>query len=97
MANGFQEKPDESRKCRILEIVQYSCGTETNQRGEIVPHCFPIPRLFKLCPGRPAVEVTTISNISEAGEVEVPDDNAELPRGKLWQEVRVYDRDPENG
>jgi len=64
MANGLREKPDESKKCRILEIglgiadddntpahrflVQYSCDTETNQRGEIVPHCFPIPRLFKL-------------------------------------------------
>lgn len=37
--------------------MQYSCDTETNQHGQVVPHCFPISRLFKqsavlsiLCP-----------------------------------------------
>ncbi|KAL4071265.1 hypothetical protein V8B97DRAFT_1962188 [Scleroderma yunnanense] len=81
---------DKPKKCHILEIVQYSCETEENQRGQVVPHCFPIPRLFKLCPGRPAVEITTMSKISETGEIEIPSDNTELPRGKPWHEVHVY-------
>lgn len=46
------------------------------------------------CPGRPAVEVTTISNISEAGEVEVPDDNAFVSccccSGGKWSLTTLY-------
>ncbi|KXN84117.1 hypothetical protein AN958_00442 [Leucoagaricus sp. SymC.cos] len=61
--------------CRIAEIVQYSCNVERDANGNPQTHCFPIPRIFKLCRGRPAVEITKLVDIDLAtGEVIIPPD-----------------------
>ncbi|PWN43544.1 hypothetical protein IE81DRAFT_346536 [Ceraceosorus guamensis] len=41
--------------CRLAELVQYDCAL----KGEQVV-CKPIERIFKVCSGRPAVEVTRV-------------------------------------
>ncbi|KAF9071857.1 hypothetical protein BDP27DRAFT_1186196, partial [Rhodocollybia butyracea] len=58
--------------CSIQEIVQYSCELEKVGAEGSVIRCFPLSRLFKMCPGLPAVEVTTVLNIDENGAVENP-------------------------
>ncbi|KAL1918846.1 uncharacterized protein VTP21DRAFT_2868 [Calcarisporiella thermophila] len=40
-------------ECRLAEIVQYQCKLVPNK---IV--CSPFPRLFRICPGKPTIEVT---------------------------------------
>lgn len=35
-------------KCRIAEIVQYSCEKELDDRGLARFHCWPIPRVFRM-------------------------------------------------
>ncbi|KAF9456870.1 hypothetical protein BDZ94DRAFT_1176770 [Collybia nuda] len=78
-----------SGDCQIAEIVQYTCEIESN--GGM--NCFPIPRIFRLCSGRPAVEITRLVNIDmETGEVEVPADPSKIiVKGKAWRDVTRYD------
>ncbi|KAJ7151074.1 hypothetical protein C8R46DRAFT_1123177 [Mycena filopes] len=80
---------DPERHCRIAEITQYSCEPTKDRFGRVVVHCVPIPRLFRICPNRPAVEVTRSLNIDLAtGFVEMPRALGEnLPRGKPWRDV----------
>ncbi|KIM85816.1 hypothetical protein PILCRDRAFT_5449 [Piloderma croceum F 1598] len=85
--------PLEEKKCRIAEIVQYTCDSEKLSNGQI--HCFPIPRIFRICPGRPAVEITKLVNIDEkTGEIKIPViANETLPKAKPWRDVIRYDAD----
>ncbi|CAL1709059.1 unnamed protein product [Somion occarium] len=77
-----------SGKCRLAEIIQYSCDEEI-VRGNYTYHCWPIVRIFRLCPGRPAVELTRFVNVeSSTGAIEVPSTSSEmLPKGKPWRDV----------
>ncbi|KAF8229778.1 hypothetical protein L208DRAFT_1438855 [Tricholoma matsutake] len=81
-------------KCRIAEIVQYTCNVETSESSSQL-HCFPIPRLFKICPDRPTVEITTMANIDmTTGEVDVPPDTRKIEKeGKTWRNVILYNKD----
>ncbi|CAK5272222.1 unnamed protein product [Mycena citricolor] len=84
---------DLPKECRISEIMQYIC---TPQRGAFGPsvHCTPVPRLFRICPNIPAVEVTRVLNIDLAtGDVAVPKDlSSQLPTGKAWCDVVKHDK-----
>ncbi|KIK94201.1 hypothetical protein PAXRUDRAFT_828227 [Paxillus rubicundulus Ve08.2h10] len=83
--------PQQYAKCKLLEIVQYSCEPEKLPSGEIRPHCFPVPRIFRVCPNQPVVEITTYAMIDlKTGEIEMPHENSPLPIGKRWQDVRSY-------
>ena len=35
-------------KCRIAEILQYSCDLEDDGRGRPQYHCWPVPRVFRM-------------------------------------------------
>lgn len=37
-----------AKKCRIAEIVQFTCQTENQPNGQVQNHCFPIPRIFRM-------------------------------------------------
>ncbi|KAG8216558.1 hypothetical protein J3R82DRAFT_6739, partial [Butyriboletus roseoflavus] len=56
-------------------LVQYSCEPEKVSGGEIRTHCFPFSRIFRICPHRPALEVTRYITIdAKTGEIEIPDE-----------------------
>ncbi|KAJ7637054.1 hypothetical protein FB45DRAFT_908098 [Roridomyces roridus] len=77
-------------KCRFAEIIQYNCVPRTNRQGHpTTVYCVPIPRLFRLCPDRPAVEVTRLLDVDlTTGYIEIPRTlEQNLPRGKPWHEV----------
>ncbi|KAJ7336440.1 hypothetical protein B0H14DRAFT_2933778 [Mycena olivaceomarginata] len=80
-------------QCRIAEIMQYSCVPKN-----ATVHCVPIPRLFRICPGRPAVEVTRVLNVDlTTGYVEMPRHlEQKLPEGKAWADVIRYDTSSED-
>jgi hypothetical protein len=40
--------PPSAIKCRIAEIVQYSCDLEKLGNGRPQFRCFPIPRIFRM-------------------------------------------------
>ncbi|KAJ6571859.1 hypothetical protein B0H19DRAFT_1131601 [Mycena capillaripes] len=84
---------DLENKCRIAEIMQYSCNPKKNRLGRYEVHCVPIPRLFRICPDRPAVEVTRVLNVDlTTGHVKLPQTLGEkLPKGKLWHDVDKHD------
>ncbi|KAH8116143.1 hypothetical protein DFH11DRAFT_1264501 [Phellopilus nigrolimitatus] len=75
-------------KCQIHEILQHICEIKT-EKGAPEVHCFPIPRIFRICPNRPAVEITRSVTIDSAtGEVILPTDaTTVLPKGKPWWAV----------
>ncbi|GLB39282.1 putative mitochondrial export protein Som1 [Lyophyllum shimeji] len=83
-------------KCRISEILQYTCDVDTSGPTPEV-QCFPIPRIFRICPGRPTVEITKLVNVNMiTGEVEVPADACDVPvQGKPWRAITRCNRDPE--
>ena len=39
-------------KCRLAEIVQYKCDFDVGQEGEPQMHCWPVPRIFRMCVSR---------------------------------------------
>ncbi|KAF9446572.1 hypothetical protein P691DRAFT_708264 [Macrolepiota fuliginosa MF-IS2] len=87
---GNQTSPGERAQCRIAEILQYSCNVEKDANGQPQVHCFPIPRIFKLCRGLPAVEITTLVDIDLAtGEVVIPPDasSQKLVVKATWKNV----------
>ncbi|KAJ8590382.1 hypothetical protein M405DRAFT_736951 [Rhizopogon salebrosus TDB-379] len=56
--------------------VQYTCEPEELPSGEVRPRCFPLPRIFRICPDRPAVEITKFLKIDlKTGEIEIPDES----------------------
>ncbi|KIP09907.1 hypothetical protein PHLGIDRAFT_85836 [Phlebiopsis gigantea 11061_1 CR5-6] len=82
-------------KCRIAELIQYSCEREQDASGASQFHCWPITRVFRICPGRPAVEITRYVDADvTTGEVKLPhDSDQQLPKGKLWRDVYRYPHD----
>ncbi|KAI9221045.1 hypothetical protein BC828DRAFT_382094 [Blastocladiella britannica] len=44
---------DKEKDCPLAEIIQYRCDLRAD---EVV--CVPFVRLFRRCPGKPAVEIT---------------------------------------
>ncbi|KAF5390073.1 hypothetical protein D9757_003753 [Collybiopsis confluens] len=84
--------PASAEKCPIAEIVQYSCELELAQTDAPVIRCFPVSRFFQMCPGhgRAAVELTTVLNIDENGNVGTATD-VRQPSGKIWRKVVRYD------
>ncbi|KAF9566472.1 hypothetical protein CPC08DRAFT_628352 [Agrocybe pediades] len=65
----------EPAKCSIFEILQYTCPPSSKSLdGKPLIRCYPLPRIFKMCPGHPAVEMTTFVDISKDGEVTIPHD-----------------------
>ncbi|TFK39026.1 hypothetical protein BDQ12DRAFT_604667 [Crucibulum laeve] len=89
------KEPREQGKCRIAEIVQYTCDIERPATGDPIVHCFPIPRIFRICPGKPVVEITTKVDIDiTTGEVEIPSEKKQLSiKGRHWTEVIRYNED----
>ncbi|KAF8156712.1 hypothetical protein B0H34DRAFT_750515 [Crassisporium funariophilum] len=82
-------------KCRIAEILQYSCELKTESHsGRQISQCFPITRLFKMCPGLSAVEITKLVNIDMAtGEVEIPANISQNSiRARPWKEIVRYEQ-----
>ncbi|KAK0211493.1 hypothetical protein IW262DRAFT_369174 [Armillaria fumosa] len=74
--------------CQIAEIVQYSCKPGKNKEGKQAVDCLPIVRLFRICAGRPAVEITRVVTISDQGEVIIPRNiDKILPKGKPYNEI----------
>ncbi|GJP93158.1 hypothetical protein CBS115989_6696 [Aspergillus niger] len=76
VTKNFQEKrrkggPVELEKCKLLEMVQYSCNPP--QEGIPKPgvvNCKPIVRLFRRCAGGLTVETTAWEPIRIAKEEE---------------------------
>jgi len=85
---GSQEQ-DPKQGCSIAEILQYDCPIQTNEKGQLRYTCYPIPRIFRICQGRPAVEITKLVNIDMAtGEVDVSNESSQkLPKVKPWRDV----------
>ncbi|KAA1473057.1 hypothetical protein DENSPDRAFT_779499 [Dentipellis sp. KUC8613] len=84
--------PKPSSKCQLVELLHYSCELRQEADGSRQFHCFPIPRILRICPGRPAVEITRFVNIDmTTGEVEIPPEASQvLPKGKVWRDVTRY-------
>ncbi|KAI0732614.1 hypothetical protein C8Q72DRAFT_773958 [Fomitopsis betulina] len=80
-------------KCRLAEIVQYKCDCDIGEQGEPQLHCWPIPRIFRICAGRSAVELTRIVQVDmNTGEVSLPREaSQQLPKGKPWRDVIRYE------
>ncbi|KAJ2922146.1 hypothetical protein H1R20_g14952, partial [Candolleomyces eurysporus] len=78
--------------CRLAEIVQYTCSLERDKRtGKQQLLCTQLPRIFKLCPGKPAVEVTRVADVNLAtGEVDVPEALPSQIKAKEWTSVIRY-------
>jgi len=75
--------PDSSKRCRIAEVLQYDCTVKEGEKG---PTCFPFPRVFRLCPGKPVVEITAFVDVDmNTGEVTVPDNV-----GDIWPKTRPF-------
>ncbi|KAF8552488.1 hypothetical protein OG21DRAFT_1416052 [Imleria badia] len=71
--------------------VQYSCEPEKALSGETRTHCFPFSRIFRICPHKPAVEITRYVTIdAKTGEIEIPEGQSLLPKGKPWRDVHLY-------
>ncbi|KAJ2305608.1 hypothetical protein IWW55_001845 [Coemansia sp. RSA 2706] len=54
MERGSMTAPDPERECVLAKITQYRC-----KKGDYIV-CTPIERLFKRCPGVPAVEMVPV-------------------------------------
>ncbi|EFI26782.1 hypothetical protein CC1G_15705 [Coprinopsis cinerea okayama7 len=60
---------------------------EETKRGKPRLQCYQIPRIFRICPNKPAVEVTRFTDIHpRTGEVEL-ERPPESIRGKHWNDV----------
>ncbi|KAJ7669040.1 hypothetical protein B0H17DRAFT_949535 [Mycena rosella] len=93
MAGESPSNSNGDEKCRIAEILQHNCFPTTDRFGRDAVHCTPIPRLFRICPNGPAVEVTRVVDIDLAtGFVEIPKAlGQKLPKGKAWRDVVKHD------
>ncbi|EPQ53445.1 hypothetical protein GLOTRDRAFT_78441 [Gloeophyllum trabeum ATCC 11539] len=89
-----QAHTDPGKKCRLAELVQYTCNIDTIDEGVPRLHCYPILRIFRMCPNRPAVEITKLVNFDPAtGKVEIPPEASQvLPKGKPWRDVARYEQ-----
>ncbi|CAE6422794.1 unnamed protein product [Rhizoctonia solani] len=75
-------------KCRIAELEQFKCTPVVEPGGTRV-YCTPIPRIFRICPNRPAVEITTLVDVDPlTGEwVITADAMNTLPRTTAWRDM----------
>ncbi|KAF8271852.1 hypothetical protein EI94DRAFT_1567600 [Lactarius quietus] len=75
--------------CQIAEILQFSCQIQINDYGRQQFHCFPVPRIFRLCQGEPAIEITRVVNTDPStGKVHIIGDAVQnLPKAKTWKDV----------
>ncbi|KAF8882165.1 hypothetical protein CPB84DRAFT_1791089 [Gymnopilus junonius] len=82
-------------KCAIAEILQHTCQLKTTHDGNPLIQCFPIPRILRICPGQPAVEITKLVNIDmKNGEIEMPQvSSLDLVKGRPWREIVRYETD----
>ncbi|RXW19723.1 hypothetical protein EST38_g6130 [Candolleomyces aberdarensis] len=78
--------------CRLAEIVQYTCSLERDKStGKKQLLCTQLPRIFRLCPGKPAVELTRVANVNlVTGEVDVPETLPSQIKAKEWTSVIRY-------
>ncbi|KZS97067.1 hypothetical protein SISNIDRAFT_406208 [Sistotremastrum niveocremeum HHB9708] len=84
----------EDQGCRFAEILQFSCEFEKKTLHKEL-RCSPIPRIFRICRDRPAVEITTLVDLNtKTGEVEIPASARQFilsreytPKGRLWRDV----------
>ncbi|KII91134.1 hypothetical protein PLICRDRAFT_37830 [Plicaturopsis crispa FD-325 SS-3] len=92
MTPGKQSNSNARTKCLLTEIVQFTCEAPALVNGQPKVHCFPVPRIFKTCPGRPAVEITTLVDIDlKTGEIDVTPEASEThPKARLWRDVTRY-------
>ncbi|TDL24561.1 hypothetical protein BD410DRAFT_767062 [Rickenella mellea] len=82
-------------KCQIYEILQWSCDPAKEIESQSDPNtvqCYPLPRIFRICPGRPAIEITRFVNIDpQSGQAEIPPENINiLPKAKPWWDIVRY-------
>ncbi|KDR68454.1 hypothetical protein GALMADRAFT_257187 [Galerina marginata CBS 339.88] len=93
MKSGPTTSTETKSECIIAEILQHTCQLKTARNGSQSIHCFPIPRILKICPGRPAVEITKFVNINHKnGEIELPSNlNLDTIKARPWKEVTRYD------
>ncbi|KAK0204033.1 hypothetical protein DFS33DRAFT_855267 [Desarmillaria ectypa] len=79
---------DKQKGCQIAEIVQYTCKSSRNKWGRPAVDCSPIVRLFRICAGGPAIEITRVVTISDQGELIIPSNiDKILPKGKPFSEI----------
>ncbi|KAL9937636.1 hypothetical protein V8E36_003181 [Tilletia maclaganii] len=72
----------QSKRCTLKEIVQYDC--EINSAGRT--QCFAVRRIFQLCEGRPALEVTHVVDFDEQGEAKLKPGYEKLrPPASKWK------------
>ncbi|KIM42127.1 hypothetical protein M413DRAFT_26942 [Hebeloma cylindrosporum] len=100
MASKAKESMEKESGCRIAEILQYTCVVKKSRVINMPPRtvCYPIPRILKLCPGRPAVEITKFVELdAKTGEVEIPAGfSADSVKGRPWREVIRYEEEADN-
>ncbi|KAI1798065.1 hypothetical protein LXA43DRAFT_876313 [Ganoderma leucocontextum] len=91
MSDSPDSKPRE--QCRLAEIVQYRCDAERADGGRAQMHCLPVPRIFRICRNRPAVEMTRFVDVDlETGAIHIPAQASQvLPKGKPWRDVVRYE------
>ncbi|KAF9530049.1 hypothetical protein CPB83DRAFT_741216, partial [Crepidotus variabilis] len=80
--------------CRITEIIQHTCEVRTDLSGQPSIQCFPIARIFKLCPNLPALEITRFVKLDkETGEVEIPPNLSPTSvQARSWRDVTLYSK-----
>lgn len=96
MSHDAEKPTGHNTPCRFAEIVQYCCRVEKNSSGAPEAHCSPIPRIFKLCHGLAAVEITKLVGTDlTTGEVVIPSDasSEKLVVKATWKDVSRYKRD----
>ncbi|CEL63220.1 hypothetical protein RSOLAG1IB_05262 [Rhizoctonia solani AG-1 IB] len=78
-------------KCRIAELEQFKCVPVVGANGYTRVHCTPIPRIFRICPNRPAVEITTLVNVDpHTGEYIITSDTMNtMPRTMAWRDMNM--------
>ncbi|WFC97822.1 hypothetical protein MYAM1_000542 [Malassezia yamatoensis] len=59
---------EEHGSCKLAELTQFHCQLLQNR---IV--CQPVERIFRICPGRPAVEVTHLVEYNAQMQPLLPD------------------------
>ncbi|SOV08982.1 putative protein [Ustilago sp. UG-2017a] len=76
-----------SSGCRLAELTQHYCDFHMNRAV-----CHPIDRIFRICKGRPAVEVSHIVEFDEQGKPYLPPHLSEaMPPSSHWHELRSSD------
>ncbi|KAH6909511.1 hypothetical protein BKA70DRAFT_1102380 [Coprinopsis sp. MPI-PUGE-AT-0042] len=90
MGSTEHKPPANVKDCRLAEVLQYMCDLEQSSSGQPRVVCSPIPRIFKLCPNQPAVEVTRVVHVDpKSGEVDFQEPAGSI-RGKPWEEIVRY-------